>query len=147
MEKGIGRTTARVPVGDAVVNGLFAGLLAGAGMGAVIAAGSLAAGQGLGYLGLFAAGGAVSPLQGLLMHLAVSGVYGMLYALLHRLVGPRRAAQIPGWLTGLAYALLLWAFAVTILLPATQAQLLNMPWPVFLLGHITYGLILGARGK
>lgn len=133
--------------GDAAVSGLFGGLLGGVAMGAVIAIGSLATGQGVSYLGHFAAGEPVSPIQGFLMHLGVSGIYGIFYALLYHAIGVQRLARLPGWLTGLIFALGLWTFAVAVLLPSTNALILSIPWPVFLLGHVAYGLVLGIRQR
>ncbi len=145
MEKSTVQTTHTVSFGDSAVSGLFGGLLGGIAMGAVIGAASFAAGQGLTYLGKFAAGAPVPPLQGFLMHLGVSSIYGILYALLYHAIGVKRIGKVPGWLTGLLYALLLWIFAVTILLPATNALILSVPWWVFFAGHVAYGLILGLR--
>jgi hypothetical protein len=145
MEKSAVQTTQKVSFGDAAVSGLFGGLLGGIAMGAVIGIASLVAGQGFSYLGKFAAGTPVPPLQGFLMHLGVSSIYGILYALIYHAIGVKRLAQIPGWLTGLVYAMLLWAFAVTILLPSTNALILNVPWWVFFTGHVAYGVILGLR--
>lgn len=133
--------------GDTAVSGLFHGLLAGAAMAAVIVLFSLASGSGLGYLGYFSSGPAVAPLQGLVGHLAVSAIYGMLYALLRRWIGPRRLEPLPGWLAGLIYALLLWAFAIGVLLPAANSPFLSLSWVVFLSGHIAYGLALGWSHK
>ena len=116
-------------------------------MAVVIAGCSLMAGQGFSYLGNFSSGAAVPPLQGLLMHLAMSAIYGMLYGLLHRWIGTGRLQRFPGWLVGLVYALVLWGFAVTVLLPAARALILTLPWPVFFSGHVAYGLVLGARQK
>ncbi len=131
--------------GDTAVSGLFHGLLGGLAMGAVIVLFSLASGNGLGYLGFFSSGPAVAPLQGLVGHLAVSAIYGMLYALLRRWFGLRRLERLPGWLAGLIYALLLWAFAIRILLPAANSPFLSISWVVFFSAHIAYGLVLGAR--
>jgi hypothetical protein len=144
MEKSaIQQNTNQVSFGDSAVSGLFGGLLGGIAMGAVIGAASLAAGQGFSYLGKFAAGTPVPPLQGFLMHLAVSSIYGILYALLYHAIGVKRLGQIPGWLTGLLYAMLLWTLAVTILLPTANALILSLPWWVFFAGHVAYGLVLG----
>jgi hypothetical protein len=134
-------------IGDSAVSGLFAGLLGGVAMALVIVLFSLLAGQGMSYLGDFSSGTPVPDLQGLLMHLAMSGIYGMLYGLIHRLVRIERFRHLPGWLTGLGYALLLWAFAVSVLLPAAQSLILTLPWPVFFSGHLAYGLVLGAGQK
>lgn len=146
MEKSNAQLLHKSTTSDAIVSGLFKGLLGGAAMAVVIAGWSLLAGQGISYLGNFSASAAVSPLQGLLMHLAMSGIYGMLYGLIHHLVG-KRFQRLPGWLVGLIYALALWAFAVAVLLPASHALILTLPWPVFFSGHVAYGLVLGARQK
>jgi hypothetical protein len=133
--------------GDAAVSGLFGGLLGGAAMAVVIAGCSLVSGHGLTYLGYFSPVTPPMPLWGLLMHLAVSSIYGMLYGLIHRWVGLGRRQRVPGWLAGLVYALALWAFAVTVLLPSTRSVMLTMPWLIFFSGHVAYGLVLGARQK
>jgi hypothetical protein len=145
MEKSVVQSTQKASFGDSAVSGLFGGLLGGVAMGAVIGAASLATGQGFSYLGKFAAGTPVPPLQGFLMHLGVSSIYGILYALLYHAIGVKRLAQISGWLTGLVYAMLLWAFAVTVLLPAANALMLSVPWWIFFAGHVAYGVILGMR--
>jgi hypothetical protein len=134
-------------IGDSAVSGLFAGLLGGAAMALVIVLFSLLAGHGAAYLGFFATSTPVSPLQGLLMHLAMSGIYGMLYGLIHRQVRIERFRLLPGWLSGLGYALVLWLFAVSVMLPAARSLILTLPWYVFFSGHLAYGLLLGARQK
>lgn len=145
MEKGVAQLARKSSFGDAAVSGLFGGLLGGSAMGGVIAIYSLIAGQGAAFLGYFSAGLPVPPLQGFFMHLGVSSIYGILYALLLHAIGARYIARVPGWLTGLFYALTLWLFAVTLLLPATNALILDLPWQVFFGGHIAYGLVLGGR--
>jgi hypothetical protein len=132
---------------DAAVNGLFGGWLGGLAMAGAIAGGSLLAGQGLAYLGYFATSAPVSPLLGLLGHMGVSGVYGLLYGLLRHWIGVDRLRRVPGWLVGLVYAFGLWALAVTVLLPAAGSLMLTQAWPVFFVGHVAYGLVLGARQK
>jgi len=142
-----GHVKARISTGDAAVNGLFNGLLGGVAMAAVIVIFSLLGGQGLGYLGNFSAGAPVLPLLGLVMHLAVSSIYGMLYGLVRRWTRLERLTWLPAWLAGLVYALVLWVFAVVVLLPAAQSLILTLPWVVFFTGHIAYGLVLGSRQK
>jgi hypothetical protein len=145
MEKAALKTTEKLSTGDAAVTGLFGGLLGGIAMGAVIGISGLIAGQGWSYLTYFSAGTPGSPLQGFLMHLGVSSIYGILYMMLIRGIGHSRLGRTPGWLTGLIYAMMLWVFAVTILLPATDALILEVPWLVFFAGHAAYGLVLGSR--
>src|SRR5512138_807911 len=131
-------------MGDSTVSGLFGGLLGGLAMALIIALFSLLAGHGLAYLGYFSTATPVPPLQGLLMHLAVSSIYGMLYSLIIYL---SRADHLglPGGLLGLIYAVALWVLAVTVLLPAANSLMLTLPWYVFFSGHLAYGLVLGWR--
>jgi hypothetical protein len=133
--------------GDTAVSGLFSGVLGGVAMAAVIGFFSLLAGQGLGFLGYFSSGAPVMPLQGLVMHLAVSSIYGMLYALVRRWTGLDHLTWLPGWLAGIIYALGLWVFGVTLLLPAAKSLFLTLPWVVLFAGHLAYGLVLGLRQK
>lgn len=132
-------------VGDAAVSGLFNGLLGGLAMALVFILFSLLAGQGLAYLGHFSSESLVPPLQGLLMHLAVSSIYGMLFGLIRNWIRLNWLNRLPGWLVGLGYALALWGFAVTLLLPAAKSLMLDLPWVVFFAGHVAYGLVLGLR--
>jgi hypothetical protein len=132
--------------GDAAVSGLFGGLVGGVAMAIVLLLFSLLAGKGLAYLGYFSTDTPVPPFQGLLGHLAVSSIYGMLYSLISRWTRIDRV-EIPGWLKGLAYALILWGFAITVLLPAANSLMLTLPWPIFFTGHAAYGLVLGIRQK
>jgi hypothetical protein len=133
--------------GDAAVSGLFNGLLGGCAMALVIVGFSLAAGQGAAYLGNFSSEAPAPPFQGLLMHLAVSGIYGLLFGLIRNWTLLSWLKRLPGWLVGLGYALVLWVLAVTVLLPAARSLILAMPWVVFFTGHVAYGLVLGLRQK
>ena len=113
-----------IKASDAVVDGLFRGVLAGLGMGVYLAIGQ--------------------PLVGLLAHLAVSGIYGALFGLLSLLV--LRRAGLPGWTPlalGGVYGLLLFAVAWFALLPGVDSPLLGIPPLHFGLGHLLYGLALG----
>ena len=147
MEKVVHTQLQHKSAGDSAVSGLFTGLLGGLAMALVIVLFSLLAGQGISFLGYFSTGTPASPLLGLLMHLAVSSIYGMLYALVRRWTGIDRSQRLPGWLSGLVYALVLWLFAVTVLLPAAHSLMLTLPWPVFFSGHVAYGLVLGWRQR
>ncbi|HVP21419.1 MAG TPA: hypothetical protein VMS73_06110 [Anaerolineaceae bacterium] len=144
MEKTGPQLRQRTTGSDAAVSGLFGGLLGGLAMALVIALFSLLNGHGLGYLGYFSTATAVSPLQGLLMHLAVSCIYGMLFSLILYWTRLERL-KVPGWLAGLVYAVLLWVLAVTVLLPAAHSLMLSIGWPAFFFGHLAYGLVLGWR--
>ena len=141
------RTYQVLAAGDTAVSGLFNGLWGGLAMAAVILLTSLLAGRGLEYLGYFSAATPVPPLQGLLGHLAVSSIYGMIFALIRRWIGLSRLTRLPGWLAGSLFALGLWGVAVGLLLPATQSLLLSLPWGILLSSHFAYGLVLGLLQK
>jgi len=130
---------------DAVVDGLFGGLLAGAGMLAFLIAADLSAGnpavQTLARFGI--PGQTVSPLASLLLHLGVSSVYGIVYGLLINVLPRRYRAALPGWLWGVLFGLLIWVLADLVLLPGSDSPLMEIPPVVFALSHVVYGLILG----
>lgn len=147
MEKVEGHLKTKITAGDAAVNGLLNGLVGGVAMAAVVIIFSLLGGKGFGYLGYFSAGAPVLPLVGLVMHLAVSTIYGLLYGLIRKWTRLDRLTRLPGWLAGLIYAMGLWVFAVTLLLPGAKSMILTLPWVVFFTGHFAYGLVLGLRQK
>ncbi len=147
MEKVEGQEKIKISAGDAAVNGLFNGLLGGVGMAVVIVIFSLLAGKGVGYLTYFSSGAPVPPLLGLAMHLAVSSIYGMFYGLIRKGARLDRLNRLPAWLAGLIYALGLWVFAVTLLLPGAKSLVLTMPWVVFFTDHVASGLVLGIKQK
>jgi hypothetical protein len=130
-------------VGDAAVDGLWGGVLAGVVMLAYLLIVGLAMGEGpTSVLGYFDPGGGASPIAGTLAHLAVAGVYGILFALVWRLI--LRWRRPPVWLVGLLYgvALLILAETVTLRVPDLESSLLKIPLPHFALAHILYGLAL-----
>ena len=140
---------------DAAAGGIFPGLLGGVVMALVLIAGGLLYGAAPAQvMGSFdssvAAGGATSdglPLRGALNHLAVSCVYGSLFAVFTRALAAflRSPARVVVW--GLVYGLLLWLVAVTLLRQAA-ASLLTVNAPeVFLLAHLAYGLTLGLAAR
>jgi hypothetical protein len=132
-------------VGDMAVDGLLAGILGGLAMAVyLILSGFFNGLSPTVTLGRFdpSSGGAWLP--GTLAHLAVSAVYGVIFALLfalpfRRWPGLRRF----GWLVGLAYGLLLMALAQGVLLPAAGSPLLQIGAIHLALAHALYGVILG----
>lgn len=130
--------------GDAAVAGLLRGLVAGLAMAAFLVAAGLPRGQGpASTLATFTVSGqpvADNALTGLLGHLAVSGVYGLIWGLIWRLVS--RRVSIPAWLGGLVYGLLLWGIAQPLMHSVGSSLAQIAPWA--LLGsHLIYGLVLG----
>jgi hypothetical protein len=134
-------------LGDSAVDGLLAGTSAGLLMGLYVAATGLLAGQTLpGVLAQFDPSPNPSPFTGALAHLAVAGVYGVIFALGWNIVR-RLWPGGPAWLAGLFYGILLWCVALLLLrLPAaaTSESWLAAVAPVHLaVAHWLYGLALG----
>jgi hypothetical protein len=126
------------------VAGLLHGLAAGLAMTAFLVAAGLLRGQGpANTLAAFTMSGqpaASNALTGLLGHLAVSGVYGLIWGLAWRAIGRRIA--IPAWLGGLVYGLLLWGVAQVLVRSIGASLALITPWAL-LTGHLVYGVVLG----
>ena len=127
--------------GDAAVSGLLAGILAGAVMAGFLAAAGFAGGASVAdVLSHFGTGAGATPVTGLLTHLAVSGVYGIAWGYLFRIV--RHLIAAPAWLVGLAYGLLLFLLAQGIFLVG-PTLLTGVPPLQFVIAHAIYGLTLG----
>jgi hypothetical protein len=133
-------------LGDAAVEGLLNGILAGVVMALFILLVELFAGVApLAVLGAFDASNVGSPLVGVLSHLAVAGVYGvvfgMLALLLVRVAGSRVNRMV--WLVlGAAYGLLIFAIAEWIILPRTNSALSELPVWAFASAHLFYGIVV-----
>ena len=82
-------------------------------VGVLIPVGLLAGNTWRQALNVFCPFGQDAPLLGLLLHLGVSAVYGIVFGLVQPLI-PQR---LPGWLAGLGYGVLLFALAELVLLP------------------------------
>lgn len=133
-------------IGDTAVDGLLAGMAAGLAMGVFLLALGLAGGVGPAEtLGHFDPAESGSAVVGALLHLAVSGLYGVAFAVLWRLLGARWAGgRRYAPLIGLAYGLALWLPARFVLLPNMGSGLMAIaPWQ-FALAHALYGAVLGA---
>ena len=136
--------TRKATVGDAAVDGLLAGGGAGLAMAVYLLVVSLMSGMAWSaLLGRFDPSPQNAPLTGALAHLAVAGVYGVLFGLAAWFTPRRWRRRLPGWLMGLAYGLLLWLLAQTVLLPGANLPLQTFPRLHFALGHAVYGLVLG----
>lgn len=131
-------------VGDVAVDGLLGGMAAGLVMAAWLLVVGLIGGEGPAVtLGRFDPGGQ-SPMVGALMHLAVSGIYGVAFALIVRLLSGRwPAAKRYLWLLGVAYGVLVWLVAQVAVLPSLNQALAEIGSLVFLGAHAIYGLALG----
>ena len=114
-------------LGDAAVDGLFAGVGAGIAMALYLVLAGLFAGENaLAVLARFASGANASPIVGALTHLAVSGVYGALFAVLLRAMPFLNRA--PRWLWGVAFGIILFTIAQAVVLPEFFCNLRNESW-------------------
>ena len=131
-------------LGDTAVDGLLAGIVAGIGMVLYLLMAGLMTGQGTAeVLGSFDPLQANHAFVGLLTHLAVAAIYGLLFGLLLGL-GKLHAAigNYVLWL-GLVYGLLLFGLARGVLLTAVDSPLLQVTAVHFGVAHLIYGLVLG----
>ncbi|MBK8902387.1 MAG: hypothetical protein IPM53_14465 [Anaerolineaceae bacterium] len=128
--------------GDTAVDGLLAGLMGGVLMTLFLALVGWAGGAPpQATVALFDPAQTGNWLSGLLAHLAVSAIYGLVLALLLRGVGRIRPSLAKAtWLWGAGYALLLWGLATAVASPLEQ-----IPTWEFGLAHLLYGLAAGYR--
>jgi hypothetical protein len=131
--------------GDTAVDGLMAGLVAGLTMALLLALAGLFSGvKPLVTLGYFDPARAGNWLTGLLAHLAVSAIYGVVFALMLRLVGwirPYLIRQI--WLWGMGFGLVLYGLATGVVFTAVANPLTQITAWQMGAAHLLYGLVLG----
>lgn len=148
------RITQTMSVGDAAVEGLMYGIVAGLAMALIIVVSEWLIGVApLTVLGYFDGGGNGSPLLGAFTHVAVSGIYGVVFGMiamaLARMFGARMTLGV--WLAlGILYGALIFMIAEWIVLPRANSPLLAMPMWAFAIAHFVYGAVLAAlcaRGK
>lgn len=133
--------------GETAVNGLIAGLPAGLVMAiSLMLTGILTGTQPLVTLGYFDPGRGGGWLSGLLAHLAVSAIYGMIFALLMR-VGERIRPSFSrgSLLWGLVYGLMLYGAAVGVVFRAIASPLAQIAAWQLAAAHLLYGLVLSIR--
>jgi uncharacterized BrkB/YihY/UPF0761 family membrane protein len=132
--------------GDAAVEGLFSGFGVGLMMGLfLLIAGILTGSSITTVLSKLAARDMASPLNGVVTHVAVSGVYGVLFGALCHWIPQRWFRRLPNWLIGLAYGLLLWLIARVVFRAEIDAPMHALPALHLALAHLLYGLVLGLR--
>lgn len=131
--------------GDVAVDGLLAGLLAGLMMGVFLVLADWLAGiSPAATLSRFDPAANASPVVGGLFHMALSGLYGVVFALVFRVVLRRwPALGRYGWLLGAAYGLVLWLVAQAVLVTGISGSLGDVPALLFALAHVLYGAVLG----
>lgn len=140
-------TTPKKTTGDWAIDGLLAGVLGGLAMMAALVVAALVEGEAPGaVLSWFDPAQRGSAVLGLVAHLAVSAIYGAVFAVLLHVLGRVRPAWGRGsWLKGLVYGVVLFSLAWGVVLPAANSPLLQLPPVHLLLGHVAFGLALGAR--
>jgi hypothetical protein len=125
---------------DGLVYGLVSGILMLVSLGVLF----IISGENLSVLlARFSPDNLATPLQGLLSHMAISAIYGILFGVL---CWPLLARYAPGkiiaLLVGLAYGALLLLLSQTAILPNTGSALSQLPFWQWALGHEVYGLAL-----
>ncbi len=131
--------------GEAAVDGLLNGLLAGLAMLAfLLVAGLLAGSPTLQTIQSLGWEKGSAPFAGVFAHLAVASFYGLLWGPAWRWL--HRHSALPSWMLGVAYGILLFLLAQSLVhtLPA-PLQVLNAN--LLLAAHCVYGFTLGAASR
>lgn len=132
-------------IGDVAVDGLLAGMAGGLAMGVVLVLLGLLDDTGpLETLGRFDPANGGSAAIGGLLHLAVSGIYGVFFALSYHILSRRWLGMNRyGWLIGAIFGVGLWVAAQFIFLPGLDSALADLAPSFFAVGHLVYGLVIG----
>lgn len=142
------RITKTMSVGDAAVEGLMYGIVAGIAMALFVLLVEWLSGVApLTVLGYFDGGGNASPFMGAFTHIAVAGIYGAVFGMIAmvvaRMFGARMSFTI--WLgAGALYGMLIFGIAEWVILPRSDSPLREMPLWSFALAHLFYGAVLAA---
>jgi hypothetical protein len=139
------RSARRVQIGDAAVDGLIDGVLAGLALALyLVLADWMNGGVPLAVLTGFDLNQWSSPLRGLALHLTLAAIYGAIFSIVRGVIVQRW--PLGRWASGaigLGYGLLLWWIAPWVL-PAGVAALLRAVTGIdFLIAHVIYGISLG----
>jgi hypothetical protein len=132
-------------IGDLAVDGLLNGVMAGVVMAIYLVISGLLTGAGVAaILSAFDLGQGTSPVRGVLIHLAVAAIYGMVFNLLYRLIGRGRSIGRGGnVIIGLAYGLLLWSITQVTFAAGINVALNSLPTVHFAVAHVVFGITLG----
>jgi hypothetical protein len=132
--------------GDAAVDGLVYGALAGIPMAIYAAVAWLLFDPGAGEIfGDFMADRDLSIINTLLLHLAVSSIYGLIFSLGFNGLARLMKTGLSPWVSlnlGMVYGAILLALANLVVLPASAAPL-ELPLALSLPAHLIYGAALG----
>jgi hypothetical protein len=137
----------RIDIGDAAVDGLLNGLVGGLAMALTLVIGGLLTGDAPGAVMARFDPYTGSAVQGTLLHLAVSSVYGLIFTIGWRMLSRWLRAERFGWLAGLVYGVALLALARLALLPGADSTLRQVPLVHFAAAHMVYGLTVGLLAK
>jgi hypothetical protein len=130
---------ARGSVGDAAVDGLLHGVIAGMVMAIYLIIGGVMTGLSIAAtLSAFDLGEGTSPVRGALIHLAVATIYGMLFGSLLRPI--ERRGHVIG---GLVYGLLLWLITQMAFATGVNIAMSGLPVLHRAIAHLVYGVTLG----
>lgn len=131
-------------IGDAAVDGLLNGIIAGVGMGLyvllIFLVNSVPAGEIIVYFGSITDSGLVSAL----IHLAISGIYGVLFGLAFSVISNRLRKTLSIWvvlLSGIVYGGLLWLVATYVVFNGSPS-VEYIPGVHLLIAHIIFGVFL-----
>ena len=132
-------------LGDTAVDGLLAGIGAGLVMALfLLLIGLLNGDSATAVFGRFDPGQNQQWLTGLVIHLAVSSIYGIVFGLLYLvLIRIRPSWERLSWLLGLAYGLLLYGVVQMALATGIDSGLVQFTAVTLLIAHAIYGLVLG----
>lgn len=83
---------------------------------------------------------AKSIVLGLIVHMMVSAVIGIIFVMIWRTIRGSKGAEV---LAGLIYGLILWAVMTFILLPIVGSPMAKVTGGWFFAAHLMFGIVLG----
>lgn len=131
--------------GDAAVDGLLSGIVAGLLMIAYLVIAGLLVGEKLSAtLIRFDPSQHDSAVLGLIGHLAMSSIYGAIFGVILK-AGLSRWPSLHrfGWIAGLIYGAILLILAQAIFFQAADIPMAKITFPHLIVAHLIYGLALG----
>jgi len=135
-------------IGDSAIDGLFGGMLAGFVMEIYLTLSGLLSGLHLlDALTRFSPIQGLPPISGVLLHFAVSGIYGTIFGLVIHWVTRHQTRWYLGWVAGLVYGVLQLLIVVVFILPNTDSAIGEIPLIHLAVAHLLFGLVLGLRIK
>lgn len=145
MDNGKSFIRAHSSVGDAAVDGLLNGVIAGSVMALYIMLIGVTIGTSLAAtLNAFDLGQGTSPVRGALIHLAIAAIYGIMFSLIFRLIEQHRSiGQSGSIIIGLVYGLVLWSIAQVAVTAGINVGLGSLPATHLAVAHVIYGVTLG----